>query len=160
MQYQSFKILNVNSCLQPILQVISSDYPWCEEHDDVIKWKHFPHYWRLVRGIHRSLANSPHKGQSYGALMFPLFCALNKRLSRQSWGWWFETPSRSLWRHYNEVRLNHIWSKVWEPCKHGKWHDFTKPYTKIHWIIIDTVWCRYNAVNFLQIFHKRYPITI
>ena len=27
---------------------------------------------------------------------------LNKRLSKQSWGWWFETPSRSLWRHCNE----------------------------------------------------------
>ena len=25
----------------------------------------------------------------------------NKRLSKQSWGWWFETPSRSLWRHCN-----------------------------------------------------------
>ena len=24
-----------------------------------------------------------------------------KRLSKQSWGWWFETPSRSLWRHCN-----------------------------------------------------------
>ena len=27
---------------------------------------------------------------------------LNKRLSKQSWGWWSETPSRSLWRHRNE----------------------------------------------------------
>ena len=27
---------------------------------------------------------------------------LNKRWSKQSWGWWFETPSRSLWRHCNE----------------------------------------------------------
>ena len=26
---------------------------------------------------------------------------LNKRLSKQSRGWWFETPSRSLWRHCN-----------------------------------------------------------
>ena len=26
---------------------------------------------------------------------------LNKRLRKQSWGWWFETPSRSLWRHCN-----------------------------------------------------------
>ena len=26
---------------------------------------------------------------------------LNKRLRKQSWGWWCETPSRSLWRHYN-----------------------------------------------------------
>ena len=27
---------------------------------------------------------------------------LNKRLSKQSWGWWLETPSSSLWRHCNE----------------------------------------------------------
>ena len=27
---------------------------------------------------------------------------LNKRLSKQSWGWWFETPSRSLWRPCND----------------------------------------------------------
>ena len=27
---------------------------------------------------------------------------LNKRLSEQSWGWWFDTPSRSQWRHCNE----------------------------------------------------------
>ena len=26
---------------------------------------------------------------------------LNKSLSNQSWGWWFETPSRSLWRYCN-----------------------------------------------------------
>ena len=24
---------------------------------------------------------------------------LNKQLSKQPWGWWFETPSRPLWRH-------------------------------------------------------------
>ena len=28
---------------------------------------------------------------------------LNKRLSKQWWGWWFETPSRPLWRHRNEI---------------------------------------------------------
>ena len=41
-------------------------------HDDVMKWKHFPRYWPFVRGIHRSPANSPHKGQWRGALMFAL----------------------------------------------------------------------------------------
>ena len=46
--------------------------PW---HDDIIKWKHFPHYWPFVRGIHRSRVNSPHKGQWRGALMFCLICA-------------------------------------------------------------------------------------
>ena len=37
--------------------------------------------------------------------MFSLICTLNKRLSKQSWGWWFE-PSRSLhcvWRHCNAM---------------------------------------------------------
>ena len=27
----------------------------------------------------------------------------NERLSKQSWGWWFETLSRSLWRHRNDL---------------------------------------------------------
>ena len=27
---------------------------------------------------------------------------LNKRLSKQPWGWWFETPSWSLWRQCND----------------------------------------------------------
>ena len=44
-------------------------------HDDVIKWKHFPRYWHFVRGIHRTLVNSPHKGQWRGDLMFSLICA-------------------------------------------------------------------------------------
>ena len=44
-----------------------------------------------------------HKGPWSGTLIFSLICALNKRLSKQSQGWWFETPSRSLWRHCNVV---------------------------------------------------------
>ena len=44
------------------------------DHDDVIKWKHFPRNWPFVRRIHRSPVNSPHKGQWRGALMFTLIC--------------------------------------------------------------------------------------
>ena len=32
---------------------------------------------------------------------------LNKRLSKQSWCWWFETPWRSLWRHCNAILNSH-----------------------------------------------------
>ena len=44
---------------------ISKCGPYCSDllDDDVIKWKHFPRNWPFVRGIHRSLVNSPHKGQ-------------------------------------------------------------------------------------------------
>ena len=38
--------------------------------------------------------------RSFYFIFFYLY--LNKRLSKQSWGWWFETSSRSLWRHCNE----------------------------------------------------------
>ena len=46
-----------------------------DDHDDVIKWKHFPRYWPFVGGIHRSPVTSPHKGQWRVALMFSLICA-------------------------------------------------------------------------------------
>ena len=35
---------------------------------------------------------------------------LNKRLSKQPWGWWFETLSRSLWRHRGA--LNQRWPDI------------------------------------------------
>ena len=41
-------------------------------YDDAIKWKHFPRYLTLVRGIHRPVTISPHKGQWRGALIFSL----------------------------------------------------------------------------------------
>ena len=45
---------------------------------------------------------------------------LNKRLSKQSWGWWFETPSCPLWRHRNGIRTLYIHMKTWwqgnPPC--------------------------------------------
>ena len=30
---------------------------------------------------------------------------MNKRLSKQPWGWWLETPSGPLWRHCNAMRV-------------------------------------------------------
>ena len=72
------------------------------EHDDVIKWGHFPRYCPFVRGIHRSPVNSPHRGQWRRPLIFSFDPCLNKRLSKQSWCWRLETPSRPLWLHFND----------------------------------------------------------
>ena len=33
---------------------------------------------------------------------------LDKRLSKQSRGWWFEAPATSLWRHYNGLPNRYI----------------------------------------------------
>ena len=40
---------------------------------------------------------------------------LNKRLSKQPWGWWFETLSWSLWRQCNDEKL---WYCLWLSCCH------------------------------------------
>ena len=64
-----------------------------------IKWKHFPRLMAICAG------NSPVTGefpaQRPVARSFDVFSdlRLDKRLSKQSWGWWFEKPSRPLWRH-------------------------------------------------------------
>ena len=90
-------------CFYVFVEIIRTRRQMFWIYDDVIKWKHITRYWPFARGIHRWPVNSPHKGQSLGALMFCLIRALNKRLSKQSWCWWFETPSRSLWRHCNDI---------------------------------------------------------
>ena len=54
------------------------------------------------------VGNSPVTGeyQWHAALMFSL-CP-NKRFIKQSRGWWFETPSRSLWRHCKGTNLKRL----------------------------------------------------
>ena len=42
---------------------------------------------------------------------------MNKRLSKQSRGWWFEAPSRPLWRHCNEISRYHALPQLYKlPC--------------------------------------------
>ena len=61
----------------------------CADHDDVIKWKHFPRYWPFVRGIHRSPVNSTHKGRWRGALIFSLICVwINGWVNNREAGVW------------------------------------------------------------------------
>ena len=73
-------------------------------HDDIIKWKHFPH-------------NCPLCGEFTGPGEFPtqrpvtrsfdvfFDLRLNKRSGKQPWGWWFETLSWSLWRQCYDTYL-------------------------------------------------------
>ena len=74
-------------------------------HDDVIKWKHFPRYWPFLRGIHRSPVNSPHKTLWLGAFMFSLIWALIN-------GWVNNREPRDWRRHcaYYDVSVMHILS--------------------------------------------------
>ena len=71
-------------------------------HEDVIKWKHFPRYWPFMKGPRWS----PRTKASDAELWCFFDLRRTKRLSKQSWGWWFETLSWPLWRHcYDDYRM-------------------------------------------------------
>ena len=105
--------------------------PFVHQHDMAHSW------WRhQMETFSPQLAicagNSPVTGEfpAQGPVTrsFEVFFDLhpNKRLSKQSWGCWFETPSSSLWRHCNVTRIlyyitrafftNIVWlqSQYWE----------------------------------------------
>ena len=95
----------------------------CLHHDDVIKWKHFPRFWPFVRGIHRSRWIPRTKASDAELWCFFFYLRLNKRLSKQPWGWWFETPGWSLWRDRNgNVLCLHCLYDVF--CLHCLWGRF------------------------------------
>ena len=69
-------------------------------NDDIIKWKHFRVTGPLCGEFtgHRWIPPQRPVTRSF-EVFFDLH--LNKRLSKQSWGWGCETPSCSLWLHCN-----------------------------------------------------------
>ena len=101
-----------------------------KSHDDVIKWKHFPRNWPFVRGIHRSGEFPTQRPVTRSFDVFFDLC-LNKRLSKHSWGWWFETLSRSLWRHHNVLYM--FWKLIidkfiyWPPAVAPSDKDLQSP---------------------------------
>ena len=112
--------------------------------DDVIKWKHFPSYWPFLRGIHRS----PQRPMAWS---FGVFFDLrrNKRLSKQSWGWWFETPSRPLWLHCNAngIRLIFVLQCVQVNNKKRKSTFVRGIYRRTVDALTKGQWCRKREVK-------------
>ena len=64
-------------------------------------WRHFLRYWPFVWGILPVTGEFP--TQRPVMRNFDVFfdLCLNKRLSKQWRGWWFEMPLHPLWRHCN-----------------------------------------------------------
>ena len=71
-------------------------------HDDIIKWKHFPVTGPLCGEFTGDRWIPRTKASDVELWCFFFYLRLNKRLSKQSLGWWFETPSGSLWRQCND----------------------------------------------------------
>ena len=94
----------------------------CRETAYSTKVNTFSSWWRhqmetlsalLALGAGNSPVTREFPSQRPVARSFDVFfdLRLNKRLSKQSWGWWFETPSRSLRRQWNVS--NRPWISLW-----------------------------------------------
>ena len=91
-----------------------------------------------------SLATGEFPAQRPMTRSFDVFLELhlNKRLSKQWWGWWFETPSRQSWHRCNAFdSVQRFWNIVWQYIKHrrnrGPKHyiaEFAKNHEIKHWV--------------------------
>ena len=93
----------------------------------------------------------------------------DKRLSKQSWGWWFETLLHSLWRHRNEdshskphapfywlafkfkpawIRF-HIHRKVWD--------EITYPFPNVNGCTVEVWELIINIISDLTMYVNTYP---
>ena len=103
------------SCVDPAfgvrISITCGSFPYPMQW--VTWWRHqmetFSALLALCAGNSLVTGEFPHKGQWRGAFMLPLICTWNKRSSKHSWGWWFETLSHPLWRHCNET------GQIWLP---------------------------------------------
>ena len=98
-----------NQLRQPTLKLIQFNPLMSVSHiSNLVStwWRHQMEIFSALLAI--SAGNSPVTGefptQRPVTRSFDVFfhLRLNKRLSKQSWGWWFETLSRPLWRHYHD----------------------------------------------------------
>ena len=118
MDYARLRLLKPGDCLIDCLGSTRLRVERPNMHDDVIKWKIFhvtgplcgeftgPGGFHTQRPVTRSFD-----------VFFDL--RLNKWLSKQPWGWWFETTSWSLWLNVMEIR--YIARTCWR-------HHMDKPY--------------------------------
>ena len=91
---------------QNVWPFAASSTPWCWACS---WWRHQMKTFSAL--LANCVGNSPVPGefptQRPVTRSFDVFfdMRLNKRLRKQSWGWWFETLSRPLWRHCNVMLM-------------------------------------------------------
>ena len=99
--------------MMPTLSSLAAPQMQCHQwwqnwhHDNYPWWRHQMKAFSALLAF--CVGNSPVTGEFPSerpmTRSFDVFfdLHLNKQLSKQSWGWWFETPSRPLWCHSNAV---------------------------------------------------------
>ena len=82
------------------LQIRNGVYTMTTKVMNITWWRHQMETFSALLAIYAG--NSPVSGEFPAQMPVTFDLCLNKYLSERWWGWWFETPSCSLWRHCNE----------------------------------------------------------
>ena len=112
--FNIFFVVNPASCRIKNSLVVC-DFRHIEALSMALQWQH--PWWRhpteifstilaLCAGITRVTGEFPSQRPVTRSFEDFFDLRLNKRLGQQSRRWWFETPSRSLWRHCNATACN------------------------------------------------------
>ena len=120
---------------------------WNDDNDVCLSWTFWDNFletwWRYQMETFSALlaicaGNSPVPGefptQRPVTRSFDVYFDLrpNKRLSKQLWGWWFETLFRPLWRHRNAHQWSHYIAQpsptfpATSACPDGGKHQLTR----------------------------------
>ena len=109
-------------------------------HDDVIAWKHFPHYWSFLRGNHRSPV-VPSQSQWRGALMFSLICSWTN-------GWANNRDDRSFRCHCTHYDVT-VMLFYWINYCHSAWKEALTNMSKTSQeSIVNTLKPGHNGLHF------------
>ena len=83
-------------------------------HDDVIKMEAFSALMAICAGNSPTSGEFPTQRPVTRSFDVFFYLCLNKRVRKQSWGWWFAALSRPLWRHCNVKEIFSVrWFQTW-----------------------------------------------
>ena len=120
------------NCISPVhVSLTELDFTVRVNINLYVIWNSIKAWWRHQMENFSTLmvlcaGNSPVTGEFFAQRpvmrSFDVFFELhqNKQLSKQSWGWWFETPSCPLWRQCNDICSQGIcnYSTLWNRMTH------------------------------------------
>ena len=116
-------------------------------------WRHQMETFSALLAI--CVGNSPVTCEFLAQRSFDVSFDLNKRLSKQSWGSWFEMPSRPLWRHCNGTRMPTAETPMFLTSPGSTFHRITQQMNDKN--VFPCAEITSEVIPLMQFFFKVYP---
>ena len=111
-----------------LLHLLHGSAKYGIDRDDVIKCKTLSALLAICAGNSLTTGEFPALRPVTRSFNVFIDLRLNKRLSKQSWGWWFETPSRPFCCKYHFIKNRHLCyfnsnQFLWQLSASHQWPD-------------------------------------